>query len=463
MQKDLDVMMKLMKQMLNQEEEEGVIKPKRPEEHYRELSLKLEDEGIDDDTLYSYLADLVSATPRTATRTFFNQLFGGRNAKSSVADMLASFMNNSMYTYKVGGPMILMEKELLGEMQARLGFGKEALGTMAPGGSMTNMMGMIMARDHAIETTKTQGVQRQMTMYTSECSHYSLPKNASFIGIGRENMRYVKANEFGQMDTSHLKELIQADKKAGKFPFLVVATAGTTVMGAFDDINSCADICETEGLWLHVDGAYCGSVMFSKKYGHLIDGSSRANSFSFNAHKMMSVPMACSFIFAKDKSHLYGSFSNEADYLYQTADDDLNPGKVSLQCGRRNDALKFWVLWKSLGSNGLEKMVDHEFEVAQYARDYVRNHPDYTLYNYDNSVNICFNYKGIDPTRLCNLLYEKGELMVGYGKFAGTTFVRQVAVNAGNSIEDMKAFFEKMEDFVETHEEELISAAVSQR
>jgi sulfinoalanine decarboxylase/sulfinoalanine decarboxylase/aspartate 1-decarboxylase len=151
----------------------------------------------------------------------------------------------------------------------------------------------------------------------------------------------------------------------------------------------------------------------------------------------------------KDRQHLYDSFSNDADYLYQTDGDDLNLGKISIQCGRRNDALKFWAVWKAIGTKGLGKMVDHHFELANYALDYVRNHPDYTVYSYENSVNICFNYKDVDPKVLCNSLYEKGELMVGYGQFKDDTFVRLVAVNANNTKEDMDRFFEKMEAFVE--------------
>jgi len=218
-------------------------------------------------------------------------------------------------------------------------------------------------------------------------------------------------------------------------------------LGAFDPIGAIHNVCDPQNIWLHVDGAYCGSVIFSKKYKYLVDGLSLVDSFNFNAHKMLGTPLTCSIIVVKDKVHLYDSLSMEASYLYQTHEDDYNLGKTSLQCGRRNDALKFWTLWKAIGSNGLEKMVDTQFELANVARDYIKNHPDYTLYSYDNSISICFNYKDIPAPELCTALYEAGQVMVGFGTFREDTFVRLVTINPTIGPEDIHNFFTTIENF----------------
>jgi sulfinoalanine decarboxylase/sulfinoalanine decarboxylase/aspartate 1-decarboxylase len=229
----------------------------------------------------------------------------------------------------------------------------------------------------------------------------------------------------------------------------VNATAGTTVLGAFDPIDKIADITEKYGIWLHVDGAYCGSVIFSDKYKHLVNGIERSNSFSYNAHKMLGTPMTCSIILVNDKKQLHDSFSNEADYLYQTDGDDFNLGKTSFQCGRRNDALKFWTLWKSVGTDGLKHIVDKQFELADVASDYVRSNPDYTLYSFEDSISICFNYKNIDPITLCSALYENQVTVVGFGAFENDTFIRLVTINANNEKVDLLNFFKVLEEFVE--------------
>jgi sulfinoalanine decarboxylase/sulfinoalanine decarboxylase/aspartate 1-decarboxylase len=163
---------------------------------------------------------------------------------------------------------------------------------------------------------------------------------------------------------------------------------------------------------------------------------------------MLGTPLTCSIILVNDKKQLHDSFSNDADYLYQTDGDDFNLGKTSFQCGRRNDALKFWTLWKSMGSKGLENIIDQQFDLANVALDYIRSNPDYTLYSFDDSISICFNYKDIEPMALCTALYANQETVVGFGSFQEDTFVRLVTINANNEKEDILHFFKVLEDFV---------------
>ena len=163
---------------------------------------------------------------------------------------------------------------------------------------------------------------------------------------------------------------------------------------------------------------------------------------------MLGTPLTCSIILVNDKKHLHNSFSNDASYLYQTDGDDFNLGKTSFQCGRRNDALKFWTLWKSVGTLGLEKIVDQQFHLAEVARNYIKSNPDYTLYSFDDSISICYNYKGIPAQELCTSLYQNAEAMVGFGIFRETEFVRLVTINAGNDDKDIINFFKTCEDFV---------------
>ena len=190
-------------------------------------------------------------------------------------------------------------------------------------------------------------------------------------------------------------------------------------------------------------------MIFSDRYKHLVKGVERSNSFSYNAHKMLGTPLTCSIILVNDKKQLHDSFSNDADYLYQTDGDDFNLGKTSFQCGRRNDALKFWTLWKSLGTNGLKQIVDQQFDLANIALEYIRSNPDYTLYSFDDSISICFNYKNLDPMALCTALYEDQITVVGFGSFNDDTFVRLVTINANNEKQDILNFFKILEEFVE--------------
>jgi glutamate/tyrosine decarboxylase-like PLP-dependent enzyme len=443
-QKDLEYFKDLTLKLFREEDKTPVVQPVPTDQVIEYFDLSVKEDGLSRADWEKLVEHVVLATPRTATKLFFNQLFGGRQSKAMLGDLLAVVLNNSMYTYKVAGPQAGIEKTMIHTLCNMVGF-EGGDGTIAPGGSLANLMGMIMGRDASEGDAHNQGVTGKMTVYTSKSSHYSIPKNAAFMGVGREQVRYVEVTEKGEMDVEELARQIEKDKNEGFIPAVIIATAGTTVLGAFDSIEDIAPVAKENNVWLHVDGAYCGGVIFSNEYRRLVKGIGKADSFSFNAHKMLGTPLSCSLFLTKHKDQLFNSFSNAAEYLYQTGADNFDLGKTSLQCGRRNDALKFWCLWKSIGTKGLEEMVDHLFYQAEVARTYCQNNPNYTLYSYPDSISVCFNYKNIDPKKLCTLLYEEGALMVGYGQHKDQEFVRLVLVNANNSKEDILRFFEILE------------------
>jgi len=448
MEKALAVFQSIAAELLADEKSNPVVDYIPADQLFDRLDLSLIDHPIDDESHIQKLKELVMATPRTATNAFFNQLFGGRNEKAVLGELLAVLLNNSMYTYKAAGAQIGVEKVVLRKVCDIIGWDENSDGAFAPGGSMTNFMSMLMARDAFNSKVRFEGVQQKMIVYTSKDSHYSIPKNASFAGIGRGNVRYIPVNKVGEMDPIELDKTIVNDIADGLHPILVNVTAGTTVLGAFDNVEAIDAVGKKHNVWIHVDGAYCGSVLFSEKYKHYLKGLESVDSFSFNAHKMIGTPLTCSLILVKDKQNLRTSFGNDAEYLFQTDADDFNPGKTSLQCGRRNDALKFWTLWKSVGTKGLEKIVDHQFDLAETAREYIRNNSDYELYSYDDSISVCFNYENISAKEICTKLYEHAELMVGYGAFQEDEFIRFVTINSQNSHEDILNFFKKLEEFV---------------
>lgn len=445
---DIHLFNELVDYLLIEEEKNPVSERIDAEKLYETLDLRLSQKPMVDDEFKSLLKDVITATPKTATHLFFNQLFGGRQGKAILGDLLAVMLNNSMYTYKVAGPHVGIEQQIIRQSCEMVGYGANSNGTFPAGGSMSNYMALIMARDVKDPEFRLSGASKRLVVYTSKESHYSIAKNASFAGIGRNNVRYIEVNAFGQMIPEKLIEQIELDLQHGYTPTYLNATAGTTVLGAFDPFDRLADVCEKYDIWLHIDGAYAGSVFFSESYKHFLNGVERSNSFSYNAHKMLMTPLTCSILLVNDKVHLNRSFNNDAAYLYQTDGDDFNLGKTSFQCGRRNDALKFWTLWKSLGTEGLEKIIDQQFKLANVAREYVQAHPDYQVYSFEDSISVCFNYKGIDPEVLCTALYENQITVVGFGSFNAETFIRLVTINAANSEKDILNFFHVIESFV---------------
>ena len=432
-----------------QKKENGISERIDPKELLKRLDISLEKEGVHDSKLITSLKDIISHTPKTSSSLFFNQLFGGIDNRAALGDLLAVLLNNSMSTYKIAGPMVELEKEIIRKVSDLISYPKTAGGTFPTGGSMSNFMALIIAKDKKYPNTKDQGITDKFVCYSSNCSHYSIGKNAAFAGIGKNNVRYIATNSKGEMIPEKLIFAIEKDLKEGYLPIFVNATAGTTVMGAIDPISEIGTICKRYDVWMHIDGAYLGTVIFSEKYKRLIAGIEKSNSFCFNAHKTLGTPLSTSVLIVKDALDLFTSFNHAAGYLYQTNTHEYNLGQTSFECGRRNNSLKFWTLWKSVGTKGLGEMIDHNYYLSNIAHEYLKNNPHYQVYSDKNSLSICFNYKDLDPIKLCTQLYEKNRLMVGYGEHHHQKFIRLVSINRNNKEEDILNFFKVLEEFAD--------------
>ena len=450
---DLTLFNELVTAFLEDEAENPVAKYTNPKRLSKELDIKLAKEGITDSQLKDSLNELLLRSTKSSSKMFFNQLFGGRHSKAVLGDLLSVMLNNSMATYKIAGPQVAVEKEVLSQVCNLIGYNNNSGGTFPTGGSMSNFMSLVMARDRVSLDIREKGNTKKLTAYTSENAHYSLSKNASFTGIGRGNVRYIKADKYGRINVLEFEKQVKDDLINGFIPFYLNATAGTTVLCAFDDIKALAPTCQKHNIWLHLDGAFGGGVIFSDKHKHLVDGVNQTNSFCFNAHKILGAPLSTSVLVTKEKNDLHNSFNNNASYLYQTHDDEFNLGQKSFECGRRNNALKLWTMWKAIGTNGIASIVDHEFKLADVAREYVKNNSDYKLYSFEESLSICFNYKDFDAEDLCSKLYESNTLMIGFGNFQAKSFVRLVIVNCENSLDDITRFFKVLEEFVKQNKD----------
>ena len=449
---DLALFNELVAVFLEDEIQNPVSEYINPKELDQVIDIKLGKDGIEEKEFKRILRKLVLTSTKSSSKLFFNQLFGGRHSKSVLGDLLAVILNNSMATYKIAGPQVAIEQQILSEIYKLIGYNNNPGGTFPTGGSMSNFMSLIMARDKHNHRIKEIGGSQDLIIYTSEQSHYSISKNASFAGIGRANVRYIKTDKKGKINVAEFEKSIQNDLEKKLFPFYLNATAGTTVLCAFDNILELAAICKKYNIWLHLDGAFGGTVVFSEKYKHLVRGINLTDSFCFNAHKTLGAPLSTSVLVVKEKNDLYNSFNKNADYLYQTHDEAFNLGKTSFECGRRNNALKFWTMWKAIGTNGIAKIIENEFYIADFARNYVNENINYKLYSFGESLSICFNYKDFEPEDLCAKLYTSNTLMVGFGCFKNIKFIRLVVVNCENSINDIMRFFNELEGFADKNE-----------
>jgi glutamate/tyrosine decarboxylase-like PLP-dependent enzyme len=423
-----------------QDDTDQPVNPYRTPEQLREhLDLALDHEGQSAEQVMDRLEEIAAATPRSTSKRFYNQLFGGRDLLPTAADMLAPVLNTSLYTFKASGPMAVMEEVVIRRMAEKIGFPVPgAEGTFTPGGSLSNLMGMLLARNQACPQAREHGMGGiRFVGYVSADCHYSVAKAAGIIGIGRSSIRKVPTNDIGEMRLDSLKALIAADRADGCLPGVIIATAGTTVRAAFDPIADIAKLARKEKIWLHVDASYGGSALLSPVHAHLMEGTQYADSVAWNPHKTMGVPVSCAAFITRQPELLRRSLDEAADYLFQGDADRYNPGTRSLQCGRRNDALKVWAVWKHLGDAGLRVRIERMISHAVHCAKRVKESDQMQLVLEPAYLNVCFEVIGTSSRQICEELRARNQLLVGHASVDGRTIIRVPFVNGGLTTDDV--------------------------
>lgn len=408
------------------------------------VDLRLPEHGVGAVAALDRLVALAGRTPDTAGATFFSQLFGGRDDIAVLGDIAASLLNTSMYTRKVAGIQAAVEAELVGTLCRLVGY-REGTGTVTPGGSLSNLVALLLARNAAVPTARQRGLDgSRLTVYASEDAHYSVRKAVGILGLGRRNLRTIATDRDGRMIPGRLAAALDRDLGAGILPVAVVATAGTTVRGAFDPLAEVAHLARRRQVWCHVDGAFGAPLILSNRLRDRLAGIHLADSVTWDAHKLMGVPLTLSLLLVRRGAALRDSLAEEADYLFQAEDDGDEPGMTSLQCGRRNDALKLWVAWQAHGRAGYAARFDHLADLADHAAARVRAAPDLDLAAEPQSLTVCFRVRDVDSRALCAALEREGQALISHGRVDGLPAVRLVLVNPDLTEADIDRLFERI-------------------
>lgn len=307
-------------------------------------------------------------------------------------------LNTNAHVYHVSPALSLIEVETARQFAHLFGFNDENAGGLTfPGGSSSNLHSMITARNTLFPETKEQGNgSLRLVLFTSAHGHYSVEKSAMAMGLGTASVRKLSVDTNGRMDPDALERAIVLAKEARETPFYVNTTAGTTVLGSFDPFEKVSAICKAHNLWMHIDGSWGGSVVFVPELQRThLKGAKLADSITVNPHKMLGVPLQCSFLLCKDKSLLYKSNSSGAGYLFH-GENEYDLGDATIGCGRRPDAIKLFLTWKLLGSDGLAERVRHAYNVAAYMANQISERPDMQILstNPPPCLQVCFWYCG---------------------------------------------------------------------
>lgn len=434
-----------------------VVKFKTPVDLAEVINFEIGYDGVSEQEFNKLIDLYLDNSVKTGNKQFLNQLYSGFNLPAFIGEIVTILSNTSMYTYEVAPVATRIESEMIHLMNSYTGYNRGD-GIFLTGGSNANLVAMFSARNKKLPHIRKQGLQQApiLVAFISDQAHYSFETAANILGIGADQVIKVQTNSSGSMIPEALEKEIEKVIAKGQIPFFVGATCATTMLGAYDPLDKLADICQKYDIWLHADGSFGGSLILSTKHRNLLNGINQTDSFAWNPHKLMNIPLICSALLVKEQGTLQKNITDiNTDYIFHDIDDIEDLGKKSIQCGRRVDAVKLWFAWKYFGIAGYEKRINNLIDQAIYAEKKVLAHSRLELLSYRQSFTVCFRVKSnVADVNAYNLavresLRKSGKTIVNFGYLGQDLAIRLVTANAEMTSQDIDQFFTNLTDAIQ--------------
>ncbi|WP_327582567.1 pyridoxal-dependent decarboxylase [Nonomuraea sp. NBC_00507] len=357
-------------------------------------------------------------------------------AVAVAADLAISALNPSQDSWDQAPATTALETLLLGELAELVGYPSTAAGVLTSGGTESNLMGLMLARDRVLGRASGRRIERsglpagppQARIFASAAAHLSVRRAAALLGLGEDAVVTIPVDHELRMRPEALAQALQECVRQGELPMAVVATAGTTDTGAIDPLDACATLAAEHGAWTHVDASYGGGALLSDRLAPLLAGLERADSVSLDWHKLGWQPAAAG-VFLVRQAETYASLARRAAYLNPADDEDAGYSSLlglSLRTTRRPDAFKIAVTLAALGRDGLGHLVDTCHDLARAGAAAVRTHPRLELHADPVLTAFLFRYLPADPASadrvnagLRRRLLREGRAVVGRTELPG--------------------------------------------
>ncbi len=333
-------------------------------EFARTLDEPLPQQGAPFDELLDLLFDdVIPRSLNTASPGYFAYVNGNAVFESALASFINDSVNRYMGVFAAGPVMAKLEANVVEWFAEIIGYPPESSGFLTSGGSLANLTGVVTARRERLPQSFLSG-----TIYASDQVHHSVVKAALMAGFPAESVRSLPSDELYRLRADTVLAAVRADRDAGRIPFLVVASAGTTNSGAVDPLDELADLCAAERLWLHVDASYGGFFALTDRGSRVMRGLDRADSVVLDPHKSLFVPYGVGSLLVRDGEALRRAHSAVADYLPPLQDerDLVDFCEISPELSREFRGLKVWLPLKRHGIGPYRDALQEKFELTDW-------------------------------------------------------------------------------------------------
>ncbi|MFN0112124.1 MAG: pyridoxal phosphate-dependent decarboxylase family protein [Blastocatellia bacterium] len=384
---------------------------------------------------------------------FFAFIPSPSNFVSVMADALASGFNPFAGNWLEGSGPAQIELVTIDWLRQMCGLPETAGGLFVSGGSMANLTALAAAKYNKLDNQIENAV-----VYFSDQTHSSLEKALRILGFARKQIRKLPSDERFRLLLPELHQAVAADRTAGRQPFCVIANAGTTNTGAVDPLNEIADFCQSENLWLHIDGAYGAAACLTERGKKLMAGIERADSLSLDPHKWMFQPFEIGCVILRDARGLKKTFHTMAEYLEDTKraeEQEINFYDYGIQLTRGFRALKLWLSLKTFGAAAFRQAIEHSFELAEFAESLVRRSNCWEVVSPATMGIVAFRF--VPPyaaseeeineinRRMVEAQIEDGFAFANSTALNGRVVQRLCTINHRTTKDDVRATIEKLE------------------
>ncbi|WP_085585737.1 pyridoxal phosphate-dependent decarboxylase family protein [Thalassospira mesophila] len=378
---------------------------------------------------------------------YMGRQFSGVIPMAGIVDLVNSIINQPSSFYEAAQLPSVAERIMANELNRFIGYPDDNFALVTTSGaSLANLTALLTARNSRYPQFWAEGApvtknQERPAIAVSGDSHYSVSRAAGIMGIGEAQLVKLPIDGKGCIDLSKVGATLDAAKARGLDVFCLVATSGTTSVCAFDPIEELAEVCQKRNIWLHVDAAHGGSLLLSEQRKHKLKGIEKADSFAWDAHKMLFMPAMCTLLFYKEGNKRRLAFNQEASYVFEKEDDiytEYDSAQGNFECTKRPLIMNLWVCWVMYGKALFEKKIDLLCELTDSAYHFLEQQPDFTALHRPEANILCFRYCPSQVTdaelsdfqlRLRNDIKAAGKFFISKVNIDGITALRVVFMN----------------------------------
>jgi aromatic-L-amino-acid decarboxylase len=375
---------------------------------------------------------------------FLSYVPGPGNFVGAMADALISGYNIFAGTWISGSGPAAVELATIEWLREICGMPRSTGGLFVSGGTMANLTALAVAR-HVKLGEQPEGA----TVYFSDQAHSSLEKALRVIGVPAANARKIPTGPDYRLPMNELAKWIAEDQAAGKKPFCVIASAGTTNTGAIDPLPELSAFCRQQDLWLHIDGAYGAAAMISERGRKLLTGIDLADSLSLDPHKWLFQPFEIGCVLTRDIAHLRDTFRILPEYLKDTQQHsaEFNFTDHGLQLTRSFRALKLWMSIKVFGMAAFRAAIDRGFAQAEFVEARLRTMPGWEIVTPAHMGIVCFRYASADDAahlRLVQKVLRNGFSLITSTVLRERSVLRTCTINPRTTNDDIEQSLERL-------------------